>query len=49
VNTIPGMSAASIVPKQIAAMCKMTIKELYTNLINEAIERVGEGFNKNIV
>jgi len=46
VNTVPGMSAASIVPKQINAMGKMSIKELYTRLINEAIERVGEGRDK---
>ena len=43
VNTVPGMSAASIVPKQIQAMGKISIKELYTKLINNAIERVGEG------
>ena len=42
VNTVPGMSTASIIPKQINAMGKMSIKRLYTNLINEAIERVGE-------
>ena len=38
VNTIPGMSAASIIPKQIHAMGTITIKDLYTNLISEAIE-----------
>ena len=43
VNTIPGMSAASIIPKQIHAMGTISIKELYTNLINEAIERMREG------
>jgi len=43
VNTIPGMSPASIIPQQINVMGKLTIKELYTNLINEAIKRVGEG------
>ena len=37
VNTVPGMSVASIVPKQINAMGKMSIRELYTQLINEAI------------
>ena len=37
VNTIPGMSPASIVPQQIEAMGKMSIKDLYSNLINEAI------------
>ena len=49
VNTIPGMSVASIVPKQIVAMGKMSIKELYTNLINEAIERTGKQNKKNKV
>ena len=39
VNTVPGMSAASIIPKQIEAMGYMSVKELYTNLIHEAIER----------
>jgi len=39
-NTVPGMSAASIIPKQIKEMGIITIKELYTKLINEAIERV---------
>jgi D-alanine-D-alanine ligase len=43
VNTVPGMSPASIIPKQINVMGTATIKELYTKLINEAIERVGEG------
>ncbi|MDR1154556.1 MAG: D-alanine--D-alanine ligase [Bacteroidales bacterium] len=43
VNTVPGMSAASsIVPKQIDVMGQISIKELYTNLIDEAIKRVGE-------
>jgi D-alanine-D-alanine ligase len=42
VNTVPGMSAASIIPKQIEVAGTMTIKSLYTNLINEAINRVGE-------
>jgi len=42
VNTIPGMSTASIIPKQIEAMGKMAVKDLYTNLINEAIERTGQ-------
>ena len=37
VNTIPGMSAASIIPKQIDAMGTISVKDLYTNLINEAI------------
>ena len=46
VNTVPGMSEASIIPKQINAMKKFSIKELYTNLINEAIERVGEEYKK---
>ena len=40
-NTVPGMSAASIIPKQINVMGKMSIKELYSKLIEEAIERVG--------
>ena len=40
VNTIPGMSIASIVPKQILAMGTISVKELYTGLINEAIERM---------
>ena len=42
INTIPGMSAASIVPKQINVMGTISIKELYTSIINEAINRVGE-------
>ena len=42
-NTVPGMSEASIVPKQIESMGRITIKELFTNLIDEAIERAGEG------
>ena len=37
VNTVPGMSAASIIPKQINAFGKMSIKEVYTNLIREAM------------
>jgi D-alanine-D-alanine ligase len=37
VNTIPGMSAASIIPKQVDAYGLTTVKALYTNLINEAI------------
>ena len=40
VNTVPGMSAASIIPKQIDVMRGMSIKDLYSKLINEAIERV---------
>jgi D-alanine-D-alanine ligase len=40
VNTVPGMSAASIVPKQIVALGKMTVKEVYTGLITEAIEQM---------
>ena len=47
VNTIPGMSTASIVPKQIAAMGKMSVKQLCTNLISEAIERVENCDEKN--
>ncbi len=46
VNTVPGMSAASIVPKQVEAMDNTSVKELYANLINEAIARVGEGSKK---
>ncbi len=46
-NTVPGMSEASIIPKQVEAMGKMTIQELYTDLINEAIERAGEGMPKS--
>jgi len=42
-NTVPGMSTASIIPKQLDAMGKISIKELYTRLIEEAIRRVGEG------
>ena len=42
INTIPGMSSASIIPKQLNIMREITIKHLYTNLINEAIGRVGE-------
>ena len=45
-NTVPGMSAASIIPKQINVMGKISIKELYTRLIEEAIERVGERKNR---
>jgi len=41
-NTVPGMSVASIIPKQIKAMEKMSIKELYSKLIKEAIERIGQ-------
>ena len=40
-NTVPGMSAASIIPKQINVMEKMSIKEMYSKLIDEAIERTG--------
>jgi len=43
VNTIPGMSPASIIPQQINVLGKFSIKELYTKLISEAIKRVGEG------
>ncbi len=46
VNTVPGMSTASIVPKQVEVMGIITIKELYTSLITEAIERVGEKQSK---
>lgn len=42
VNTVPGMSPASIIPKQLATM-GLSVKELYTGLIEEAINRVGEG------
>ena len=38
VNTVPGMTSASIIPKQINAMGKMTIKELYTSLITEQLK-----------
>ena len=34
INTVPGQSAASIVPQQVAAM-KSTLKEFYTALIEE--------------
>jgi len=37
VNTIPGMSAASIIPKQIDVYGLTSIKALYTKLIHEAI------------
>jgi len=37
-NTVPGMSAFSIIPKQIKAMGKISIKELYTKLINDCIK-----------
>ncbi len=40
VNTVPGMSVASIVPKQLEA-AGMSIKELYSNLINESINQKG--------
>jgi len=46
VNTIPGMSEASIIPKQIQTMGTITVKELYTNLINEAIEKMNVGEKK---
>jgi D-alanine-D-alanine ligase len=42
-NTVPGMSAVSIIPQQIGAMGKMSVKELFTKLIDEASRRVGEG------
>ena len=42
-NTVPGMSVASIIPKQINEMGKISIKKLYSRLIDEAIERAGEG------
>ena len=35
VNTIPGMTEASIIPKQVEIDGNMSIKTLYTNLINE--------------
>jgi D-alanine-D-alanine ligase len=38
VNTVPGQSAESIVPQQIRAM-GLTIKEIYTMLIEESIKR----------
>ncbi len=41
VNTVPGMSAASIIPKQLETM-GLSIKNLYTDLIEEACNRVGE-------
>lgn len=34
INTVPGQSAASIVPQQVAAM-KMSLQEFYTSLIEE--------------
>jgi D-alanine-D-alanine ligase len=37
VNTVPGMSEASLVPKQISVMGTITAKDLYTGLIHEAI------------
>ena len=40
-NTVPGMSVASIIPKQINEIGEITIKDLYNKLINEAIERIG--------
>lgn len=36
VNTIPGMSAASIIPKQLEVM-GMSIRDVYTQLIEEAV------------
>ncbi|MDR1866406.1 MAG: D-alanine--D-alanine ligase [Bacteroidales bacterium] len=45
VNTVPGMSEASIIPKQIGAMGAMSVKELYTRLIREAIAE-GSEINK---
>ena len=42
VNTVPGMSSASIIPKQIDVLGKFTIQELYSALIYETIERAGE-------
>lgn len=38
VNTVPGMSEASIIPKQLVAI-GLSIKEVYTQLIEEAIKR----------
>jgi D-alanine-D-alanine ligase len=39
VNTVPGMSEASLVPKQIEVMGTISVKDLYTQLILEAIDR----------
>jgi D-alanine-D-alanine ligase len=38
VNTVPGMSEASLIPKQLSVMGSLTVKDLYTQLIKEAIE-----------
>ena len=46
VNTIPGMSAASIIPKQIQVMETIAIKSIYINLISNAIERLKEEMKK---
>ena len=42
VNTVPGMTSASIIPKQINVMGEISVKELYTKLIIESIESVGK-------
>ena len=36
INTVPGQSAASIVPQQVLAM-NSTLKEFYTSLIEECL------------
>ena len=41
VNTVPGMTAVSIIPKQIDVAGTTSIKTLYTNLINETIGIMG--------
>jgi D-alanine-D-alanine ligase len=39
INTVPGQSAASIVPQQVAAM-GVSLTDFYTMLIEEALEAV---------
>jgi D-alanine-D-alanine ligase len=38
INTVPGQTAASLVPQQVAAM-GWNLKEFYTALVNDALER----------
>jgi D-alanine-D-alanine ligase len=38
INTVPGQSEASIVPQQLRA-CGWTLKEFYSALIDEALEK----------
>ena len=42
-NTVPGMTSVSIIPKQIETAGIMSVKTLYTTLINETISIWGDG------